>query len=428
MDYPRFQLIKQCYPDTDPVDVLEAVSLELTATGLLNPVKPGQKVALTAGSRGISVKPEVLRVLAAAVKEREANPFLMPAMGSHGGGTGQGQVEVLHHIGITEASVGAPIYAGWDLIALGRVEDRVTLYVDRAVMEADHILVVNRIKEHTEYEGPTESGLIKMMAIGLGRQPGAEQAHALAVNFGYYKALHAMAAVMFEKLNILGGVGILEDQRNRFRGVAMLKGADMPEGEARLMAESRMFKPKLPFDTMDFLIIDEIGKEISGTGADTKVVGRIMNIYEDEVKTPHITRILVRDLSEETNGNAIGIGLADYTTRRCVDHINMDVTALNAITGCTPEKGRIPLAGKNDEEAFQFVLRTIGVWAPETVRGAWIKNSKDLERVAVTPALAEKAHNREDLEVLGRPIKMPFGNDGNLPRVVLDAFTQERLI
>jgi hypothetical protein len=420
MEYPRFQFIKQQYPDPGPVSIAEAVSNELAATGLLEPLKPGHKVALTAGSRGIGAKPEVLRVLAEAVKEKGADPFLIPAMGSHGGGTGPGQVEVLHHIGITETSVGAPIYDGWDLVALGRVHDQVTLYVDRAVAAADHVIVVNRIKEHTEYEGPTESGLIKMMAIGLGRQPGAEQAHALAVNLGYYKALHAMAAVMFEKLKILGGVGILEDQRNQFRRVAMLEAADIPGGEARLMAESRAYKPKLPFETLDFLIIDEIGKEISGTGADTKVVGRIMNIYEEELKTPYITRILVRDLSEETNGNAIGIGLADYTTRRCLDKINTEVTALNAITGCTPEKGRIPLAGKNDEEAFQFVLRTIGVWSRESVRGAWIKNSKDLETLAVTTALAEQARGRGDLKVLGRPMEMPFDEEGNLPSAVLD--------
>jgi len=419
MGYPLFQFIKQQYPESPPVNIAEALTNELAATGLLEPVKPGQKVALTAGSRGISAKPEVLRVLAEAVKEKGADPFLIPAMGSHGGGTGPGQVEVLHHLGITETSVGAPVYDGWDLVALGRVHDQVTLYVDRVVAKADHVIVVNRIKEHTEYEGPTESGLIKMMAIGLGRQPGAEQAHALAVNLGYYKALHAMAAVMFEKLNILGGVGILEDQRNRFRRVAILKAADMPGGEARLMAESRAYKPKLPFDTLDFLIIDEIGKEISGTGADTKVVGRIMNIYEAEVKTPHITRILVRDLSEETNGNAIGIGLADYTTQRCVNKINAEVTALNAVTGCTPEKGRIPLVGQTDEAAFQFVLRTIGVWSGETVRGAWIKNSKDLETLAVTTALGEKARGRKDLEVLGGPLQMPFDDEGNLPKTVL---------
>ncbi|MFO7987292.1 MAG: DUF362 domain-containing protein [Desulfatiglandaceae bacterium] len=419
MDYPRFQFIKQRYPDPRPVDIQKAVAAELAGSGLLDPVQAGQKVAITAGSRGISAKPAVLRVLAGAVKAKGADPFLMPAMGSHGGGTGPGQVEVLQHIGITEAHVGAPIYDGWDLVELGRVGDLVTLYVDRAVTAADHVIVVNRIKEHTEYKGPTESGLIKMMAIGLGRQPGAEQAHALAVNLGYYQALHAMAAVMFERLNILGGVGILEDQRNTFRRVAVLKAADMTRGEARLMAESRTHKPKLPFDTLDFLIIDQIGKEISGTGADTKVVGRIMNIYEEELKSPHITRILVRDLSDDTDGNAIGIGLADYTTRRCVDRINPAVTALNAITGCTPEKGRIPLTGANDEQAFQFVLRTIGVWQPETVRGAWIKNSKDLEVLAVTPALAKEALGRDDLEVLGRPMVMPFDDEGNLPRNIL---------
>ena len=419
MEYPQFQFIKQLYPQAQKLDIAQAVAAEVKRTGLLEPVQSGQKVAITAGSRGISAKPAVLKALVDLLKAKGADPFLIPSMGSHGGGTGPGQVDVLSHLGITEATMGAPIYDGWDLVELGWAEGLVPIYADRAVVEADHVIVVNRIKEHTEYEGPTESGIIKMMAIGIGRQYGAEQAHAMAVNLGYCKGLHASAKVMFEKLNILCGVGILEDQHNKFRRVEMMAAADIPAREAELMAESREYKPKLPFDTLDFLIVDQIGKEISGTGVDTKVVGRLMNIYEKDMEKPHITRILIRDLTDDTNGNAIGIGLGDYTTQRCVDKINLKVTGLNAITGCTPEKGRIPLAGGSDEEAFQWVLRTIGVWKPESVRGAWIKNSKDLECLAVTPALAAEAGSRGDLEVIGDAFAMPFDGEGNLPAVVL---------
>jgi len=417
MRYPDFQFIRQRFPSADTPDPRRLLAEELRRSGLLEAVAEGQSVAITAGSRGIESMPQVLAGLAAAVKERGGRPFLIPAMGSHGGGTGPGQVEVLAHLGITPETVGCPVYDGWDLVELGRAADLVPVYADRAVLEADHLILVNRVKEHTEYIGDTESGLIKMAAIGLGRQLGAEYVHQLAVNISYYRALHAVAQVLFERLPVLGGVALLEDQRNRLRRLEAIPAGRIFQREPELLAESRGDKPKLPFEKLDFLIIDEIGKDISGTGADTKVVGRIMNIYEAECTSPRITRILIRDLSHKTDGNAIGIGLADYTTRRVVEKMNPEVTTLNAITGCTPEKGRLPLVLENDRKALEAILRTIGVWRPESVRGAWIANSKDLELLAVTPHLADLAARRPDLEVLGNAFAAPFDAQGDLPRL-----------
>ncbi len=315
--------------------------------------------------------------------------------------------------------MGAPIYGGWDLVELGTALDLVPVYADRVVAEADPRHPGQRGQGAHEYEGETESGLVKISAIGLGRQLGAEWAHRLAVNVSYHKALQAVCRAQFQKLKILGGVAILEDQRNHLRQLKAFKGPEaILAGEPALMAESRTTKPKLPFAKLDFLLVDEIGKEISGTGCDTKVVGRIMNIYEAECQSPYITRVIFRDLSADTGGNAIGVGLADFVTRRLATKIDPVSTALNAITGGTPEKGRLPLVMESDRAALDATLRTIGVWQPATVRGAWIANSKDLECLAVTPALAEEAAGRADLAVFGAAFAPPYDQAGNLPKLM----------
>jgi hypothetical protein len=286
---------------------------------------------------------DVLRTCIAAVKEKGGDPFLFPAMGSHGRGDAPGQVEVLEHLSITESSMGAPVYHGYEMVETGRVLDSVPVYADRAAVDADHIIIVNRIKEHTEYIGETESGILKMAVVGLGRQLGAETMHRLAVNISYLKAIHAIAGALFKNLKVLGAVVILEDHSNRLRRIEAVQTADVFDREPRLLEESKLYKPKLPFEELDILLVDEIGKEISGAGMDTKVIGRIMNVYEKECETPKITRIVVRDLSEKTAGNATGIGLADYTTRRAVEKIDFKATITNCVTAVAPEKGRIPL-------------------------------------------------------------------------------------
>jgi hypothetical protein len=372
---------------------------------------------ITAGSRGIESMNEVLRTLIEAVKEHGGEPLLFPAMGSHGRGDAEGQVEVLRHLGITEANLSAPIYSGFDVVEIDRVLDSVPVYADRAAVDADHILIVNRVKEHTEYLGETESGILKMAVVGLGRQPGAETMHKLAVNISYLKAIHLIAASLFQNLKILGGVALLEGHLNQLRRVEAIRPDEVFAREPALLEESKLFKPKLPFQELDILLIDEIGKEISGAGMDTKVVGRIMNIYEKECETPKITRIIVRDLSEATFGNATGIGLADYTTRRAAEKIDFEATAMNCMTAVAPEKGRIPLALASDRGALEAAFKTIGLWTPEGVRVAWIANTKDLEVLAVSSALLEA--RRGELEVCeeARLFDLPYDASGNLPNL-----------
>jgi hypothetical protein len=417
MKLPAFGMIKQLYPHNPLPDASAWVNQDFARTNFLDPVKPGQSVAITAGSRGIKSMPQVLAAIVAEVKQKGAKPFIIPAMGSHGGGTGPGQAELLDHLGINQETIGAPIHDRYDPIQVGEARGMVPVFADKATKEADHVILVNRVKEHTEYQGETESGLIKMAAIGLGRQMGAETTHRLAVNITYYEALHAVAKVLFEELNVLGGVAILEDQLNTMRRLEAVPVDQIFAREPEILKETISYKPKLPYEDLDLLIIDEIGKEISGTGADTKVVGRIMNIYEKEAKSPKITRIVIRDLSEKTDGNAIGLGLADYTTKRAVDKINYDTTLLNSVTGGTPEKGRIPLYLPNDQAAIETALRTVGVWDETTLKAAWIINTKDLEVMAVSQKLWQEAADSSVIDPLGNLFELPFAEDGSLPKL-----------
>jgi hypothetical protein len=418
MDYPRFGLIRQRFPESPKPDPKEWLWAEFERTGLLKAVKKGHRVLLTAGSRGIDSMKDVLAACVEAVRSAGGEPFIYPAMGSHGGAKAAMQVKVLTHLGITEQSMGAPIYADWDIVEVGRAEGGVPVYADRAAVDADHIFIVNRVKEHTEYMGGTESGLLKMAVVGLGRQPGAETMHRLAVNLTFYKAIHAIAKVLFRELNILGGIALLEDHRNQLRRVEVVPARDVFDREPKLLKESQQYRAKLPFDQLDILLVDRIGKDISGSGFDTKVIGRIMNIYEKECETPKITRIVFRDLTEGSEGNATGLGLADYTTRRVVDKIDVEATRINCMTGGSPEKGRIPITLPTDRAAVDAAFATIGLWTPETVKVAWIPNTKDLEWLAVSSALLKSSRNRSDLEVMDEQFDLPFDAEDALPYLV----------
>ena len=338
-------------------------------------------------------------------------------MGSHGRGEPEGQVKVLEHLGITEETVGAPIYDRMEMVQIGTVHDNVPVYTDKVVVEADHVLVINRVKEHTEYIGETESGILKMAVVGLGRHLGAESMHQLAVNVTYQKSITVIARVLFDELNILGALAILENHSNALRRVVPIFKGDIFDKEAELLKEAMRYKPKLPFEELDILIVDEIGKEISGTGVDTKVIGRIMNIYERDCETPRITRVIIRDLTEKTECNAVGIGLADFTTQRAVDKIDFEALNTNCITAVTPEKGRIPITLKTDKGALEAALKTIGLWTPENVRIAWVSNSVSLEWLAVSKKLINSVRSREDISIQDGLFEFPFDSDDNLPRL-----------
>ena len=413
MVLPEFHTVAQGFETTAGPDPRTAVAEEIGRTGLLETVAPGQSVLITAGSRGVACMLEVLAGVAAAVKARGAKPLILPAMGSHGGGTAEGQVEVLRHLGQTEKTLGAPIRDRLEPVRIGEAEG-CPVYADRAALDADHILIVNRIKEHTEFIGEIESGLIKMAVVGLGRIAGAEVMHQLAVRVSYVRAIEAIARVLFAKLPILGGIAILEDKTSALRRLEAVPTVAVFEREPELLREAQQHHATLPFDRLDVLLVDEIGKDISGAGFDTKVIGRIMNIYEKECETPRITRIVLRDLSAKTGGNAIGIGLADFVHRRVVAKMDPEMTALNSITARAPEKGRVPISLPSDREALEAAFNSIGLWEPESIRMAWIANTSDLNRIAVSPALAREAE-ATGLRVSANRCPLSFDAGGDLP-------------
>ncbi len=415
MEFPELYILRQDFEQTDGVNVREDVFKGLEVFGGLERVRPGDTVVITAGSRGVACMTAVLNAVVAWVKSRGAVPVILPAMGSHGGGTAPGQIQVLHHLGQTEDSLGAPIHDRLEPVIVGEAEG-CPVYADRLAVHADHIILVNRIKEHTEFIGSVESGLLKMAVVGLGRIAGAESMHRLAVRISYERAIREMAEVLFARLPLRCGVAVLEDKTNRLRRLEVVPGTQLFVREPELLLEAKRNHATLPFERLDVLLVDEIGKDISGAGFDTKVIGRIMNIYEKDCERPRITRIALRDLSEKTGGNAIGVGLADFVHRRVVAKMDAEMTALNCITAVAPEKGRIPITLSSDRLLLEAALRTIGLWTPDSLRLAWIVNTSTLECLAVSRALAKEAR-AAGLAVDDHGFSFPFDSSGELPRL-----------
>ncbi|MDR1922251.1 MAG: DUF2088 domain-containing protein [Candidatus Adiutrix sp.] len=413
----KLGVVRQIYPQSARPPIRAELERGFQAQGLTEALKPGARVLITSGSRGIESMTEVVREIAALVRAAGASPMILPAMGSHGGGTAQGQVEVLEHLGQTEATLMAPIIDGYEPTVIGQVFDSLPVSVDRAALpgQCDQVILVGRVKEHSEFTGPIESGLTKMAVVGLGRVDGAAKMHSAAVRHTYSKTLEAMARVIFQKVPVLCGVALIEDQRNILHSLEVVPAADIIRREPELLAQSKLHKPSLPYESLDVLVVDEMGKDISGSGLDTKVVGRIMNIYEKEPDGPRITRLVTLRMSPKGGGNAIGVGLNDFITRELFEAIDLEMTALNSIVAVSPEKGRIPIIRPQARSALAAAIETVGPRRPQELELAWIANTKDLEYLAVSQALWDQAADKPALERLGAPRPMPFRSDGSLP-------------
>jgi hypothetical protein len=406
--------IRQQLDGTCVADLNSVVKLEFGKSKLSSRIKPGVKVAITAGSRGITDILAIITLLVKEVKGRGGIPFIVPAMGSHGGATAEGQLQILAEFGITEKSVGAPIVSSMDIVNVGQTKSGIPVLLDRNACSADHIIVLNRIKPHTEFHGQIESGLMKMMTIGLGKHEGTILAHRFAVKFGYERTITEIGLHALKKAPISLGVAIIENGYGQTAQITAVEPEHFLETEKKLLEVARDKTPKLPFDKIDILIVDECGKEISGTGLDTKVVGRIMNIYEQELNHPKITRIVLRDLTEKTHGNVIGVGLADFVTRRVAEKFDSKPTYINSITAVTPEKARLPIVCENDKEAVDFAMATAGPVDVENVRIVWIKNTSKLSEMWISQGLLNEAREKEILELLDKTRDLAFDEHDNL--------------
>ena len=410
---PKMRMIRQRFDIPPAVDVLAEVDREWMAIKDHLDLPPGSSVAMAVGSRGISNLAAVVGAVAAKLKEAGYAPFVTPAMGSHGGATVEGQIEVLAARGITEESVGVPVRGTMDVVPMGEV-DGIPLFLDRLAHEADGIVLINRIKPHTNFIGPTESGIIKIMAIGLGNQAGAEHYHRLSVVRSQYEIISTAGKELLKKSRVLFGVGLVENQDHETAKVAMALSRDIEAVETELLKMARACLPTLPLKEIDFLIVDEMGKDISGEGIDPNVVGRDVLAYGVKRPWPKITRIFVRDLTEGSEGSAIGISQADFTTQRLVDKIDFPATMVNCLTACGPEAGMVPFTFPNDREAIALALKTLRPCSAEDIRLVHIKNTMELTSMMVSVGCLA-ALDKDRVGSIGEEnLELEFDSSGDL--------------
>ncbi len=414
MIYPRIAEITQNLNDTRVADIQSLIAAEMKRVELSSRIRPGARVGITAGSRGITDMVAVLQAIVVEIKKIGAAPVIIPAMGSHGGATAEGQAEMLAGLGVSEQRIGAPVVSSMEVVELGDTEEGIPVVLSRDAMACDHLVVVNRVKPHTEFRGKIESGLTKMMVIGLGKHQGAVLAHRWAVRYGYERTLIASGKLIIEKAPITLGVGIVENGFGQAARIEIVTPEHFIEKDEHLLAFARKTCPHLPFDRLDILIVDEGGKEISGTAMDTKVIGRIMNIYEPPLEHPHITRIVLRDLTEKSHGNGLGIGLADFVTQRVADKVNHAITDVNCVTAVAPEKGRLPIVGRTDRMAIDYAFASAGPVNADNVRLCWIRNTNKLDRMFVSEALLAEVDAHRDLEIVSPLKEMNFNDQGDL--------------
>lgn len=408
---PRVVRVGQ-YFDRPVVEDVEAELIDkLYKNDVLSRIKPGQSVAITAGSRGIVNQPLMIKTLVREIKKVDGVPFIFPAMGSHGGATAEGQKNLLISMGITEEYVDAPIKSTMEVVQVGTTDKGFPVYVDKFAYEADAIVVINRIKPHVAFRGKYESGLMKMITIGIGKQKGADKCHELG--FGLMaENIPAMAKVTLEKTNIVFGVAILENAYHETCRIEVLKSEDIEAAEPELQEESKRLAPKIHFDSLDVLVIDEIGKDISGTGFDTNIVGRYHTPYASG--GPKITRVSCLDITDKSDGNGNGLGLLDFTTKRVFDKFSFEHTYPNCLTATVPTTIKIPMVLKNDKQSIQAAIKTCNIPNKENVRLVRIKNTVHLNELEASENLLDEIKANKYLKILSEPYELPFDDSGNL--------------
>jgi len=415
MGYPQMIRVRQQLENQILDDIPREIKSQLEGLGLGKTATTGQSVAVACSSRGIANYGTIVKTVIGYLKQMGLVPFIVPAMGSHGAATAAGQKRVLEHLGITEKEMGAPIRSSLDVIQIGETTEHLPVYLDKLAAGADHLVLVNRIKKHTEFEHEFESGLLKLMAIGLGKQKGAATYHEAMLTYGYPRVILGVARQVMKFSNILFALGIVENGHGQTAALATCPVERLEEMEKELFKTAKKFSPTLPFDEADILIIDEMGKDISGTGFDTKVVGRIgLPLIAKEPVSPRVKRILVCDLTEESEGNAVGVGIADIITRRLLDKIDMDALNMNTITGVCPEMGKIPLTLENDREAISTAIKCVGLIPLKQLKIMRIKNTSLISEVDISEGYEKELVHRGDLEVIIEKRPMGFDQSGNL--------------
>lgn len=409
---PRMVRVRQSFDNTHLSNPIATLREQLAKPEGIGRISSGQRVAIAVGSRGIAHIDEITKTVVDALKGAGAEPFLVPCMGSHGGATAEGQINVLRHLGIDEERMGAPVRSSMEVVELARLDNGLPVYADKiAATEADAIVVINRIKPHTAFRGPVESGLLKMLSIGLGKQKGAEACHQLGFRY-MAENVPAMARVIMDKLPIAFGVAIVENAYDQTCAIEVLPPETMEARERELLVEAKARLPKILFNPIDVLVIDYIGKNISGDGMDPNITGRYPTPYAHG--GPDVTKMVVLELTEETQGNANGVGTADFTTRSLVDRTDWPATYANGLTStvCAPTKMSTVL--DSDMYALKAAVKTCNILDYTTCRLVRIRDTLHLGEIWVSETLLDEARKHPDVEILTEPEPMKFDHKENL--------------
>ena len=408
---PKMVKIRQTFNADEILDVSAALSAALVESGKLAQIRPGTNIAIAAGSRGVAQIATLVRTTVAEVKKLGANPFVVPAMGSHGGATGAGQAEVLAHLGITEEYVGCPIVSSMEVVEISRLPNGMPVYIDKNAYQADGIIVINRIKPHTAFRGPNESGLVKMITIGLGKQKGAESCHAYGFKY-MHDLIPAMAKEMLQLAPIMFGIATVENAYDHVAKIVVAGAAELIETDRQLLIEAKAAMPRIEFSPIDVLVIDEIGKDVSGDGMDPNITGRYPTPYP--TGGPEVSKMVVLDLTEKTGGNANGVGTADFTTKRLVNKTDFQALYANGITSTVVRPNAIPMTLDCDLDAIRAAVKTSNALDLSKIRLVRIKNTLQLGEIMISEAMLPDALSLANVAVCSEPFEMQFDDLGNL--------------
>ncbi len=408
---PKMVPVKQNFPrprvDNVPARVRELIERE----EIKSTIKPGMEIAITCGSRGIANIKFIIREICTCVKERGAKPFIVPSMGSHGGATAEGQREIIESYGVTEEFCGAPIRSCMDVRRIGSTEDGRDVFIDKIASEADGIIVAGRVKPHTDFRGPYESGLMKMMVIGLGKQRGAETFHEEGPEH-MARNLQLYGKAILENAPILFGIAILENAYDETAKIEALLADEFIDKEPELLLEARTLMPKSYIQDVDLLIVDRIGKDISGDGMDPNITGRFCNPYVSGGM--NAKKIAILDLTDETHGQMVGLGYGDVTTRRCLEKCDFEASYPNALTTTTFIPFRVPIVLDSDRDAIGACLKYCGNNDKQNPRVMRIRDTLHMGYIWVSEALIGEVKAHPNMEILGPPEPLPFDENGNL--------------
>ena len=420
---PKVFKVRQHFQAVECDDVATEVEVQLTKLNLGQRIKPGDTVAISAGSRGIANIHLAIRGIVQHIQALGAAPFVVPAMGSHGGGTAEGQRAIIEGYGMSEQFLGCPIKATMETHIVCQAEEGFPVHFDKHAWEADHVVVCNRVKPHTNFAGDIESGLMKMMLIGLGKHNGAKIYHRAINDYSFGQIVRSVAKEVLDKCGVVAGLALVENQFDHTALVEAVAPEDFEEREKELLILAKKYMPSIPFEEVQFLAIDEMGKDISGSGMDTNVIGRKYNDHSatgDEI--PRVKYIAMRGLTPVTHGNATGLGMAEFCRSRVAREVDHKITRINCITGGHITAAMSPLDYETDAEIFDVVSQSVGLTEPEDIRFVWIRNTLDVAEFVCSEAYLEQVQVRDDLEQLSDLQELPFDQVGNLPDFVSEAF------